>query len=296
MVVVVVVVVAVLEIVCLQEPFVSSSQCLGPMPLNSSQTSGNQVVEVFEVATFKKTNPDGKVVIAPIFLETIVMLLYFSNLCSAAAYFLLRGGGSGKYIATPALLFSSLPYLIAVHSLRNSYVQKHLLFSQFENFDLGSVACSSESDRDFILAAIAELYGSHEAFRNYVRGSLREELLGPMTSSTLPAKDALFLLSPFINWNTDIVYSMWNAGAPPSAVLFYTVTFLVIGVFVVNLTCINLVILLCDRFAEPAFVHSRFVASWLLKDFVSTVCTKYQVTSPVFQLSLDCWRTTYRRA
>ena len=248
------------------------------------------------MATFKKTNPDGKVVIAPIFLETIVMLWYFANLCNSAAYFLLRGGGSGKFIGTPALLFSYLPYLIAVHSLRKSYVQKHLLFSQFENFDLDSVECFSESDRDFILAAIAELYGSHEAFTNYVRGSLREELLGPMTSSTLPARHALFLLSPMINGTTDIVYSMWNVGAPSSVVLFYTVTFLVMGVFVVNLTCINLVILLCDRFAEPAVVHCVFVASWLLKDFVSTVCTKYQVTSPVFQLSLDCWRTTYRRA
>ena len=221
-----------------QEPFVSL--CLGSTPL-SVHTLGDQI-EVFEIATFKKTNPDGKVVMAPIFLETIVMFFFLANLCLTIVFVLVRGSGSGSYIIFPALLLSSLPYLIA---------------------------CSSESDRDFILAAIAELYGSHEAFTNYVRGSLREELLGPMTSSTLPAKYTLLILSPLISGNMDFSYSIWNVGAPPSVVLFYVLTFLVMGIFVINHTCVNLVILLCDRFAEPAFARSVVFASWLREDFVS---------------------------
>ena len=219
------------------------------------------------MATFKKTNPDGKVVMAPIFLETIVMLFYFANWCATTVYFLVLGGGSGNYIVIPAYLLSCLPYLITIHSLRKNYVQKHLLFSQFENFDLDSVECSSESDRDFILAAIAELYGSHETFTNYVRGSLREELLGPMTSSTLPANYTLLMLSPLINWNVDVAYSIWSAGTPIDAVIIYAI-FKMIS-FVINLTCITLLILLCDRFAEPAVAHSAFIASWLREEFVS---------------------------
>ena len=228
-------------------------------------------VEVFEMATFKKTNPDGKVVIAPIFLETIVMLFYCANYFTAIlVYFFLRGrGGSGSYIVMSALLLSSLPYLITIHSLRKNYAQKHLLFSQFENFDLDSVECSSESDREFILAAIAELYGSHEAFTNYVRGSLREELLGPMTSSALPAKYAFLILAPGISGSVDTAYSVWSVGAPPGVVFFFVVTLLVVGPFVVSLTSINLSILLCDRFAEPAVAHSAFIASWPREEFVS---------------------------
>ena len=216
------------------------------------------------MATFKKTNPDGKVVIAPIFLETIVMLLYFSKLCSAAAYILIRGG-AGIHITAATLLLRSLLFLFSIHGLRKNYAQKHLLFSQLENFDLDAVECLSKSDRDFILAAIAELYGSHEAFTNYVRGSLRKELLGPMTSSALPAKYAFLIASTRISVALDISFSIWNAGAPPRVVLVFLVASVVLGAYLVNQTCLNLLILLCDRFAEPAVAHSLF-ASWLHED------------------------------
>ena len=249
------------------------------------------------MATFKKTNPDGKVVIAPIFLETIVMLFYCANFFIAILVFvLLRGrGGSGSYLVIPALLLSSLSFLITIHTLRKNYVQKHLLFSQFENFDLDSVECSSESDREFILAAIAELYGSHEAFTNYVRGSLREELLGPMTSSALPAKYAFLILSPGISGSVDSAYSVWSAGAPPSVVLFFVMAFLVMAPFVVSLTSINLLILLCDRFAEPAVAHSAFIASWLRQEIVSATF-RQNINSPRLPAVLLCWRTTSRHA
>ena len=248
------------------------------------------------MATFKKTNPDGKVVIAPIFLETIVMLFYCAQLFTAMlVYLFLRGRGSENYIVYTALLLSCLPYLITIHTLRKNYVQKHLLFSQFENFDLDSVECSSKSDRKFILAAIAELYGSHEAFTNYVRGSLREELLGPMTSGALPAKYAFLILSAGISGSVDTVYAVWNVGAPPHVVLFFVVTLLVVGPFLVSLTSINLLILLCDRFAEPAVAHSAFIASWLREEFVSATF-RQNINSPRLPAVLLCWRTTSRHA
>ncbi|CAJ1399706.1 unnamed protein product [Effrenium voratum] len=212
---------------------------------------------VFELATFKKINPDGTVVMAPIFLETTVVLFYISNLCAASVQMVLRAGGSTRVLF--ALPIISLPFLVLVHRLRRSFVQKHKLFSQFQQFELDSARCVSDSDCEFIYATIDQLYGSKEAFVSYVRGSLREELLGPMTRSVLPETYALLIMSPVINLHVDFVVALWKQGAPFTVVLLYVVALLVIGVFLVVRIAINVMILLCDRFSKPAHGHSVVV-------------------------------------
>ena len=216
--------------------------------------------QVFELATFKKINPDGTVVMAPIFLETTVVLFYISNLCAAAMQMVLRAGGSTRVLF--ALPIISLPFLVLVHRLRRSFEQKHKLFSQFQQFELDSARCVSDSDCEFIYATIDQLYGSKEAFVSYVRGSLREELLGPMTRSVLPETYTLLIMSPFVSLHLDLSVALSKQGAPFAVVLLYLVAALVIGVFLIIRISINVMILLCDRFAKPAH-GSVIVDSWL---------------------------------
>jgi len=207
---------------------------------------------VFEVATYKKLNPEGAVVLAPIFLETVVVLFYASNLLGAFAYLFIRGSGAGSYVAIPAVLLCCLPYLITIHNLRKNYVQKHQLFAQFENFDLDSVDCSTESDRNFVYAAITQLYGSKEAFTSYVKGPLREELLRPIAYSVGPERYALFTVSPIASMFLEFTIALWKGGAPPDVILLFSMSLVLVLCFHFR-TAIFLVILLSDHFAEPAF-------------------------------------------
>lgn len=145
-------------------------------------------LEVFELATYKKLNPTGKVVVAPLFVEGLVLLFYSGLFFGSITYWSIRAGGGGIYIILPGLLTCSFPLLFSVHLLRRNYLRKRNLFSQFQNFDLDAALCACESDRDFIYTAIGHLYDSHQAFTNYVRGPLREELLGPLCHSVIPQK------------------------------------------------------------------------------------------------------------
>ncbi|CAJ1399707.1 unnamed protein product [Effrenium voratum] len=219
---------------------------------------------VFELATFKKINPDGTVVMAPIFLETTVVLFYISNLCAASVQMVLRAGGSTRVLF--ALPIISLPFLVLVHRLRRSFVQKHKLFSQFQQFELDSARCVSDSDCEFIYATIDQLYGSKEAFVSYVRGSLREELLGPMTRSVLPETYTLLIMSPFVSLHLDLSVALSKQGAPFAVVLLYLVAALVIGGFLIIRISINVMILLCDRFAKPA--HGSVIVDYLQTLFI----------------------------
>ena len=205
-------------------------------------------------------NPDGAVVLAPIFLETVAVLFYASNLLGAVAYLFIRGSGAGSYVAIPALLLCCLPYLITIHNLRKKYVQKHRLFAQFENFDLDLVECSNESDRNFVHTAITQLYGSNEGFTSYVKGPLREELLRPIARSVGPERYALLIESPILSMLLEFSIALWKGGAPPDVILLYAVS-LVLGLLFHHRTAISLAILLSDHFAEPA-CSSICVESW----------------------------------
>jgi len=197
-------------------------------------------------------NPDGAVVLAPIFLETVVVLFYASNLLGAAAYFVIRSSGAGSHVAVAAVPLCCLPYLITIHNLRKKYVQKHRLFAQFENFDLDLVECSNESDRNFVYAAITQLYGSKEAFASYVKGPLREELLLPIAYSVGPQRYALLIESPIASMLVYVVIALWKGRAPFDVILLYAVSILFLGIFLLNRTSFSLAMLLSDHFAEPA--------------------------------------------
>lgn len=217
--------------------------------------------EVFELATYKKINPTGRVVLAPIFLETMVVILYGSIFCSSAAYFFVLAVPVGSATRALASIAGNFPFFITVHGLREKFRQKHQLFLAFENFDLDSVQCFSDADRDFIHSAIAELYGSNEAFTRYVRGPLRQELLDPITRSPGLRKYGLLIISPGLALCGDAVVALWKGGAPLDVLLLYAVAPMIVGQLFVMPSALSLLELLCDKLAEPVLPRLPFIAS-----------------------------------
>ena len=187
--------------------------------------------EVFELATYKKINPNGRVVLAPVFCETIAAIFYCSVLFSSAAFWAIRSGGlgsgTGDAVTLFGLLATLLPFLVAVHCLRKSYRQKRQLFLAFRSFDLDSVQCFSDQDRDFIHLTITELYGSKEAFTHYVRGPLCDELLGPIIRSPGLERYSLLIICPGLALAGEVTLAYWKAGAPTDVLLLYVVSHVV---------------------------------------------------------------------
>ena len=102
-------------------------------------------------------------------------------------------------------------------------MMKHQLFSQFQNFDLDAAECSCESDREFVYAAISHLYGSKEAFTQYVRGPLQRELLEPICQNVLPRCYTELLTTPFLSLFLDFTLALWKQGAPVEDLVIYAV-------------------------------------------------------------------------
>jgi len=130
-------------------------------------------------------------------------------------------------------------------------MMKHQLFSQFENFDLDAAECSNESDREFVYAAITHLYGSKEAFTQYVRGPLQRELLEPICQNVLPRTYTELLTTPFLSLFAEFTLAVWKQGAPVDLLLIYIASLFGLSACLHIRAVLTMVILLSDRFAEP---------------------------------------------
>lgn len=229
---------------------------------------------VFELATYKRLNPHGKIVLAPLFLEKIVGLFYLGNVCAAFFYLLLRGSGAGAHIVLPGIVLCCLPYILTIHNLRGYYVQKHQLVSQFQYFDLESVECAEENDRLFVNTAIAELYGSNEALTSFVRGPLLRELLDPLCRTAIPQKYILFIITPMTSLVLEFLLSLWTAGAPLDVLLLYFFSVGVVGICANWQVLVYLVNLLCDHLAEPVSKRTPAFEPWALHQFLGVHMSK----------------------
>ena len=72
-----------------------------------------------------------------------------------------------RFMVIPAIA----PFVVMVHILRRNLLAKQELFASLDNFDVDKAQCAKEFDREFVLQAIENWYGSREAFTDYVRGS-----------------------------------------------------------------------------------------------------------------------------
>ena len=84
---------------------------------------------------------------------------------------------------------------------------------ELRSFTLESVQCQKDFDRKFIHIAIASWYGSAEAFSQYVRGPLRQELL-QSARARLPAGYSFLIVTPLLSLGMDGIVGMLKAGFP----------------------------------------------------------------------------------
>ncbi|CAE7947358.1 Calmodulin [Symbiodinium sp. KB8] len=234
---------------------------------------------VFELAAFRTANPEGKITLAPLFVETILAAVILWEYFVTVIYWSTRASQVGEVYNSVSYLFAMLPCCFAMHMIRRSHMAKHKLFSDLEHFDLGKVQCSNDFDKDFIHAAIVRWYGGEEAFTAFVRGPLREELLGARPATLLVAYP-LLLLSPAIASSLTFLAGLWRGGAPVHCLLSYVMgSFLGFNILWV-FSCLSLFLYLCDHFAEPRWpgifdhLQTLLFISWSSASAWNCTCVK----------------------
>ncbi|CAE7900343.1 unnamed protein product [Symbiodinium microadriaticum] len=202
---------------------------------------------VFELAAFRTANPTGRINMAPLHVEALVAATW------VGCYMLmlplvpsLSAGGRGILAFLPAVI----PVAVIFHIFCKSLALKRRLFSELEFFDLGTVQCRNDCDKEFIHGAIVEWYGSLEAFTEYVRGPLREELVATC-GTTLPIKYTLIVVTPLVSLGIDVLVALCKGGAPPRAILSYGFG-MVLGLFTFYaMAMLRFGAFLCEQFARP---------------------------------------------
>lgn len=207
---------------------------------------------VFELAAYRKANPRGKITLRPLFMEQAVLILW-SALCLANILFhFSRTGYEGATVAsyTPALI--PLVFLPpCVHGLRRSYVKKHRLVVEMQEFDVRAAGCRSDVDRECIHSAIADWYSSLDQFNAFVRGPLRQELIPPILSASIPLHQTLLLVMPGTTMHLETLAGLWKGNAPTDALLSWAVGMILGANVLLPSFGVWLAIYLCNFFAAP---------------------------------------------
>jgi len=204
---------------------------------------------VFELAAYRKANPTGKITLTPLYVEMIAYGSTLMNFMVACAWWTSRVYSGEAASECVSYAIALVPCSLAMHFLRKTYVKKHQLLKDLENFDLNQVHCSNDFDKEFIHAAIVEWYGSKEAFTAFVRGPLREELLVVVESCPRIAYPLFVTTQPLASGLT-LLAALHMADAPFRPVASY-----VFGSFLAYNVCwqllsLKFIMYLCDRFAE----------------------------------------------
>ena len=176
---------------------------------------------MFELAAYRLANTRGKLTFQPVFIERNFLALWPCGffVCFACAMVNSLANFSSLTIIPG---FLSLACVIpGAHAIRRDFQEKETSLRQMPNFDLSKVSCSDDADRQFILAALVEWYGSTAAFTDYVRGPLRAELVKVAEVATAPLSYCLLIYSPALGWSFDVLGALWNAGAPSEVIWSY---------------------------------------------------------------------------
>ncbi|CAE7775306.1 unnamed protein product [Symbiodinium sp. CCMP2456] len=170
---------------------------------------------VFEIAAFRKANPQGKLLVRPLFVEIQALwwlLGYHTAGCITAVWLNLGLPWGGI-----SYLVASSPFIFICHRNRKHMREKHELFQHLRHFRLEDAKCRMASDREFVLASIKQWYGSEEAFVEYVRGPLQQELL--KSGADIPLSYCLLMVLAFVSISLDTKTGVLMAKVPLSAQL-----------------------------------------------------------------------------
>mmetsp|Transcript_41305 Transcript_41305/g.96351 ORF Transcript_41305/g.96351 Transcript_41305/m.96351 type:complete len:644 (-) Transcript_41305:66-1997(-) len=212
---------------------------------------------VFEVAAYKKLNPQGRIKFRPLFVEAVVVGLMLSAYCFCFIFMAWRildeDGLEADAWVFAAFASWFVPLGIATYGLRRIFREKYRLLSELEEFDLDYVHCSEQFDRDFIHAAIVKWYGSKANFTTYVRCGLKDELATSLFAARIPHEYLLLILTPFLSLCLEILLAMWKSGVPPEQLVAFSLAALLgLDIFWIGSSMV-LLVCLCHYFAVRRF-------------------------------------------
>ncbi|CAE7190269.1 unnamed protein product [Symbiodinium necroappetens] len=212
---------------------------------------------VFEVAAYKKLNPQGTIKFKPVFVEAVVVGLLLSAYCFSFIFMTWRildaDGLEANAWVFAAFASWFVPLGIATYGLRIIFREKYRLLSELEDFDLDYVHCSKQFDRDFIHAAIVKWYGSKANFTTYVRCGLKDELATSLFAARMPHEYLLLILTPFLGLCFEMLLAMWKSGVPPEQLMaFLLAAVLGLDIFWFGSSMV-LLVCLCDYLAVRRF-------------------------------------------
>eukprot|EP00434_Breviolum_minutum_P028758 symbB.v1.2.025439.t1/scaffold2464.1/size78649/6 len=120
-----------------------------------------------------------------------------------------------------------------------------------QEFDVRAAGCRSDVDRECIHSAIADWYSSLDKFNAFVRGPLRQELIPPILSASIPLHQTLLLVMPGTTMHLETLAGLWKGNAPTDALLSWAVGMILGANVLLPSFSVWLAIYLCNFFAAP---------------------------------------------
>ncbi|CAE7492863.1 unnamed protein product [Symbiodinium sp. CCMP2456] len=226
---------------------------------------------VFELAAYRTANPNGKVSLSPVFVESAVAAYFFTDYVIALLFSLDRGA---LFAAT--LVGQLLSTFVLFRYLRRSLSVKRKLISDLQNFELEKAQCRLEYDRDFVLSAITEWFGSKDTFTDYVRNDLGEAAMSGYMAMTIPLQYQLLIVLPEVSLNLENTMALW-CGNVPSEVIVSQFLAMVLGYSLCwRMVTLSLAVFLCQL--APALSRWKMLLVDVLIFLVANLC----VTSGLF--------------
>mmetsp|Transcript_32313 Transcript_32313/g.69852 ORF Transcript_32313/g.69852 Transcript_32313/m.69852 type:complete len:565 (-) Transcript_32313:225-1919(-) len=211
---------------------------------------------IFELAAFRKINPSGGIVIAPVSIEAFVAMLMPAATASSILYMFMLAARQTVLVGALVSSVAVFPCGYGVHLLRRDMQCKKDMLKVLENFDLDAADCTFPEDREFILRTVTEWYGSSGSFITFVQTTLREELAQQLESSQVSAFYYFFPCIPMISVALDFLIGFIKAGIPaPWEVSFVISVVVGFGLWVSMATA--LLLNACHVFSAPG-------SSWIL--------------------------------
>ena len=187
----------------------------------------------------------------PLFVERQVFLTILGNNAAAAMMCAIFASDLDVRFSIPLSFLAVSPILFIVHGLRVFMREKHQLIAALKDFRLEDAGYSLEHDREFVYAAITAWYSSPEAFSDYVRGPLCQELTG-MIATRLPLSYGVLGVTGPLGIGLDVLAALIHGGAPIESVLSELFGSWFGYVLFGNLLVFNAMWRLCDRYAAKS--------------------------------------------
>ena len=201
---------------------------------------------IFELAAFRKCNPQGKITLKPLFVETCVAVGLVFIYLQIFMNWTFHNIGWPDTLSLAVRLIASLAF---THYCRELLYTRCQLINDLRNFELEHVNCGSDFDRDFIYAGIEAWYGSSASFTEYVRGPLADELAKPFSKFRVSRAYWALAATPSASWELCWSLSLIRADASDGAILWMFM--LRTSNVMLDLICMKLLVMTCDYFASP---------------------------------------------